>query len=121
MNKDIIASSALLTKLRCSPRKVNLVTQLIRGKEADEAIRILRFCRKAVAADILKLLISAVYNAKEKMIDIDSLYVSEAHVGKDICLKRFHARARGRGNRIEKPFSRVRISLSIGNKSKEVA
>jgi len=96
--------------IRTSPRKLNLVAQSIRGKTAEQALNELTFSPKRVAKDVKKVLQSAIANAENNHdLDVDDLIVSEASVGKNLVLKRFHARARGRGARIEKPFSQVTI------------
>jgi large subunit ribosomal protein L22 len=96
--------------LRTSPRKLNLVAQLIRGLKAEQALNQLSFSRRRIARDVRKVLMSAIANAENNHdLDVDRLVVSEATVGKSLVLKRFRARARGRVGRIEKPFSRLRI------------
>jgi len=101
---------AVGTMIRGSAQKLNLVAQLIRGKRAEEALNILQFSTKGMAVDARKVLASAIANAENNHnLDVDSLVVAEASVGKSITLKRFAARARGRGTRIEKPYSRLRI------------
>jgi large subunit ribosomal protein L22 len=96
--------------IRTSPRKLNLVAQSIRGKTAEQALNELTFSPKRVARDVKKVLQSAIANAENNHdLDVDDLVVSEASVGKNMVLKRFHARARGRGARVEKPFSQVTI------------
>ena len=101
---------AVGTMIRGSAQKLNLVAQMIRGKSAEEARNILRFSVKGMAVDARKVLESAIANAENNHnLDVDSLIVAEASVGKSITMKRFAARARGRGTRIEKPFSRLRI------------
>lgn len=103
-------AKAFLRTLRVSPQKLNLVAGLIRGKKVSRAISELTFSKKRVAADVLKVLRSAVANAENNhQLDIDSLYVKEAYVGKSMVLKRFRARARGRGARILKPFSNLTV------------
>ncbi len=83
---------------------------VIIGKKAEDALNILKFSPKAMAVDVRKVLASAIANAENNHnLDVDSLVVAEASVGKSITMKRFAARARGRGTRIEKPFSRLRI------------
>jgi large subunit ribosomal protein L22 len=83
---------------------------MIRGKRAEEALNILTFSPKGMAVDARKVLASAIANAENNHnLDVDSLVVAEASVGKSITMKRFAARARGRGTRIEKPYSRLRI------------
>ncbi len=101
---------AVGTMIRGSAQKLNLVAQMIRGKRAEEALNILTFSPKGMAVDARKVLASAIANAENNHnLDVDSLVVAEASVGKSITMKRFAARARGRGTRIEKPFSRLRI------------
>jgi large subunit ribosomal protein L22 len=101
---------AVGTTIRGSARKLNLVAGLIRGRKAEEAMNILKFSPKAMAEDVRKVLASAIANAENNHnLDVDSLVVSEASVGKSLSMKRFATRARGRSSRIVKPFSRVRI------------
>jgi len=96
--------------IRISPRKLNLVAQSIRGKSAETALATLTFSRKRIAREVKKVLQSAIANAENNHdLDVDDLVVSEASVGRNLVMKRFHARARGRGARIEKPFSQVTI------------
>ena len=101
---------AVGTTIRGSAQKLNLVAGLIRGKKAEEALNILTFSKRAMAQDAKKVLASAIANAENNHnLDVDSLVVAEASVGKSISMKRFTPRARGRSSRIVKPFSRVRI------------
>jgi large subunit ribosomal protein L22 len=101
---------AVGTQIRGSAQKLNLVAGLIRGKKAEDALNILTFSKKAMAVDVRKVLASAIANAENNHnLDVDSLVVAEASVGKSLSMKRFTARARGRSSRIVKPFSRVRI------------
>ena len=101
---------AVGTMIRGSAQKLNLVAQMIRGKKVEDALNILSFSTKGMAIDARKVLASAIANAENNHnLDVDSLFVAEASVGKSITMKRFAARARGRGTRIEKPFSRLRI------------
>ena len=96
--------------LRTSPRKLNLVAQSIRGKSAEAALNELTFSPKRIAKAVKKVLQSAIANAENNHdLDVDDLVVSEASVGKNLVMKRFHARARGRGARVERPFSQVTI------------
>jgi large subunit ribosomal protein L22 len=96
--------------MRTSPRKLNLVAQSIRGKSAEAALNELTFSPKRIARQVKKVLQSAIANAENNHdLDVDDLVVSEASVGKNMVMKRFHARARGRGARIEKFFSQVTI------------
>ena len=96
--------------IRISPRKLNLVAQTIRGKSAETALNELTFSPKRIAKTVKKVLQSAIANAENNHdLDVDDLIVSEASVGKNLVMKRFHARARGRGAGIEKPFSQITI------------
>ena len=101
---------AMARLLRTSPRKLNLVAQLIRGLRAEQALNQLTFNRRRVSREVKKVLMAAIANAENNHdLDVDRLVVAEASVGKSLVLKRFRARARGRVGRIEKPFSRLRI------------
>ncbi|MCV0397070.1 MAG: 50S ribosomal protein L22 [Rhizobiaceae bacterium] len=101
---------AVLRTVRISPQKLNLVAQLIRGKKVEAALNDLEFSRKRIAGTVKKTLESAIANAENNHdLDVDSLIVAEAWVGKSIVMKRFHTRGRGRASRIEKPFSNLTI------------
>jgi large subunit ribosomal protein L22 len=103
-------AKAVGVMIRTSPRKLNLVAQSIRGLRAEAALNELAFSRRRVAGAVKKVLQSAIANAENNHdLDVDDLVVKEASVGKNMVLKRFHARARGRGARIEKPFAQVTI------------
>ncbi len=103
-------AKAVARMLRVSPQKLNLLAQLIRGKKVGTALADLEFSRKRIAHEVRKCLESAIANAENNHnLDVDDLVVKEAHVGKALVLKRFHARARGRGARIEKPFANLTI------------
>jgi large subunit ribosomal protein L22 len=103
-------AKAVARMLRVSPQKLNLVAQLIRGKKVAAALADLEFSRKRIARDVRKCLESAIANAENNHnLDVDDLVVKEAHVGKALVLKRFHARARGRGARNMKPFANLTI------------
>jgi large subunit ribosomal protein L22 len=96
--------------IRTSPRKLNLVAQTIRGKRAEAALHMLTFSQRRVAHEVKKVLESAIANAENNHdLDVDDLVVTEASVGKNMILKRFHARARGRGASIEKFFAQITI------------
>ena len=115
-------AKAILRTLRISPQKLNLVAQSIRGLSAEKAVNELRFSQKRIAKDVLKCLKSAIDNAENNhSLDVDSLVVAQAHVGKNITMKRMHARARGRGVRIEKLFSQLTIVLRDTSKQPEKA
>lgn len=95
-----------------SPRKVNLVAKLIRGMPVGKALDALKFCKRAVAEDVRKTVLSAVSNAEmNHSLDIDLLKVKEAYVGKAVTLRRFMARAKGSGSPILKKFSRLTVIL----------
>ena len=101
---------AKLRMMRTSPQKLNLVAALIRGKKVERALADLEFSRKRIAKEVRKTLESAIANAENNHgLDIDSLVVSEAFVGKNLVMKRYRARARGRGAKILKPFSELTI------------
>ncbi|MBA4782385.1 MAG: 50S ribosomal protein L22 [Rhizobiales bacterium] len=101
---------AMNKMIRVSPQKLNLVAQLIRGKKAAAALADLTFSTKRIAGDVKKTLESAIANAENNhQLDVDNLVVAEAYVGKAMVMKRFRARARGRGARILKPFSHLTI------------
>ena len=101
---------AKLRMIRTSPQKLNLVAQMIRGSKVDKALADLEFSRKRISIEVKKCLESAIANAENNHgLDIDSLVVAEAYVGKNLVMKRFRARARGRGARILKPFSELTI------------
>jgi large subunit ribosomal protein L22 len=96
--------------IRGSDRKLNLVAGLIRGKKAGDALNILSFSKRAMAIEVKKVLASAIANAENNHnLDVDTLIVAEASVGKSMVMKRFATRARGRSSQIRKPFSRLRV------------
>ena len=101
---------AVSRHLRTSPRKLNLLAQLIRGKDCEKALAELEFSKRRVAADVRKLLESAIANAENNhQLDVDHLYVKEATVGKSLVMKRWRPRARGRVGPIRKFFSNMRV------------
>jgi large subunit ribosomal protein L22 len=113
-------AQAIGRSIRTSPRKLNLVAQSIRGKTAEQALNELTFSPKRVARDVKKVLQSAIANAENNHdLDVDDLVVSEASVGKNMVLKRFHARARGRGARVEKLFAQVTIIVQQKREEEE--
>ena len=106
-------AQAVVRNLRISPQKLNLVASMIRGMDANKALATLSFSRRRIANDVKKALQSAVANAENNhSLDVDRLYVKEAHVGKGLVMKRFKARARGRGSRILKPYAHLTIIVS---------
>ena len=101
---------SVVRNLRVSPQKLNLVATMIRGMDVNKAIAALSFSRRRIAGDVKKALQSAIANAENNhSLDVDRLFVKEAHVGKGLVMKRFRARAKGRGARILKPFSHLTI------------
>ena len=105
-------ASAKLHNLRVGPQKLGLVADLIRGLSAEEALVQLQFSTRRISNEVRSLLQSAIANAENNHnLDIDRLYVYKVNVGKALVMKRFRARARGRGARILKPFSNIEIIL----------
>jgi len=103
-------AQAVARMIRISPRKLNLLAQTIRGKKAEVALNSLSFSEKRIANVVKKVLQSAIANAENNHdLDVDNLVIKSATVGKNLVMKRFHARARGRGAGIEKPFSQITI------------
>ena len=96
--------------IRVSPRKLNLVAQLIRGKTASSALAELSFAKRRCAEDVKRVLEAAIANAENNhQLDVDRLYVAEACVGRSFAMKRFHARARGRAGAVVKTFSNLTV------------
>ena len=103
-------AKAIATNIRVSPQKLNLVAQMIRGKKVQAAIADLEFSRKRIAVDVRKCVISAVANAENNHgLDVDDLIIAEAYVGKNMVLRRFHARGRGRASSVMKPFAQLTV------------
>ncbi len=103
-------AKAVARNIRVSPRKLNLVAQQIRGQKVDRALNVLTFSQKRIASVVKKALQSAIANAENNHdLDVDDLVVAEASVGKNLVMKRFHARARGNAGNIEKFFSQITI------------
>lgn len=103
-------AKAMAKYLRISPRKLNLVAQMIRGRDAGKALTDLEFSTRRISKDVRKVLAAAVANAENNHgLDVDRLYVAEATVGKALKMRRFRARARGRAAPVEKLFSRMTI------------
>jgi large subunit ribosomal protein L22 len=103
-------AQAVLRNLRTSPTKLNLVAEMIRGMKVQAALTQLQFSNKRIAVDVRKALQSAIANAENNHnLNVDALVVKEAWVGKSMVMKRFHARARGRGAQILKPYSHLTI------------
>ena len=103
-------AKAITRSIRISPIKLNIVAASIRGMKVDKALAELTFSRKRIAGAIKKTLESAIANAENNHdLDINNLVVAEAFVGKNIVMKRWTPRARGRMGRIEKYFSELTI------------
>jgi large subunit ribosomal protein L22 len=103
-------AKATTRMLRISPQKLNLLAQLIRGKKVSTALADLEFSNKRISVEVKKTLESAIANAENNHeLDVDDLVVAQAWVGKDMVMKRFSPRARGRAGRIEKPFANITI------------
>ena len=110
--RSLSASEAksVARNLRVSPQKLNLVAGLIRGKKVNAALADLEFSKKRIAQDVRKCVMSAVANAENNHgLDVDDLVVAEAWVGKNLVMKRFAARGRGRSSQIQKPFAQITV------------
>jgi len=113
------AAKAVSRVMRTSPQKLNLVARLIRGKSAGRALDELTFSKRRIAGSVKSVLQSAIANAENNhQLDVDRLVVAEASVGRSFVMKRFHARARGRGARILKPWSNLTIVVHEREESK---
>jgi large subunit ribosomal protein L22 len=111
---------AVARNIRVSPRKLNLVAQQIRGKKVDRALNVLTFSQKRIAGTVKKVLQSAIANAENNHdLDVDDLVVTEASVGKNLVMKRFHPRARGNSGGIEKFFSQLTIVVEEKREEKK--
>src|SRR5471030_13879 len=103
-------AKAISKMIRVSPQKLNLVTQMIRGKKVAMALADLEFSQKSISIEVRKCLESAIANAENNHeLDVDDLIVAEAHVGKALVIKRFSPRGRGRMGKIMKPFANLTI------------
>jgi large subunit ribosomal protein L22 len=106
-------AQAVTFNIRVSPRKLNLVAAMIRGKKAQDAVAQLTFSKRRIAGTVKKTLESAIANAENNhSLDVDRLVVSRAEVGRASVMKRFHARGRGRSSTIEKWFSHLKIVVA---------
>ena len=111
-------AKAVINRLRISPRKLNLVAGLIRGMQVGTALTQLSFSSKRIAGEVKKALQSAIANAENNHnLNVDSLYVKEAYVGKNLVMKRMHTRGRGRSAGILKPFAN--LTLIVSEKSED--
>ena len=108
-----IEAQAIVSNLRVSPRKLNLVAGLIRNLPAQQAVATLTFSKRRIAQQVRKTLESAIANAENNhQLDVDRLIVSRAEVGRSVVMRRFHARGRGRASRVEKWFSHLKIVVA---------
>ena len=106
--------------IRTSPRKLNLVAQMIRGKDAATALTDLAFSRRRIAVEVRKVLQAAIANAENNhQLDVDRLVIAEATVGRAFVMKRFRPRARGRVGRIRKPFSNLTVIVRERDEEEE--
>tara|TARA_B100000579_G_scaffold272284_1_gene224857 strand:- start:20 stop:415 length:396 start_codon:yes stop_codon:yes gene_type:complete len=107
--------------VRSSTRKLKPILKSIVGKKVDTAIKNLSFSDKRISKDVKKTISSAIANAENNyQYDIDKLIVKEAYCGKQVVMKRFRARAKGRASAIMKPYSNVTIILSEITKLKDI-
>jgi len=106
-------AQAIVSNLRISPRKLNLVAGLIRNLPASQAVATLTFSKRRIAGQVRKALESAIANAENNhQLDVDRLVVTRAEVGRSIVMRRFHARGRGKASRVEKWFSHLKIVVA---------
>lgn len=105
-------AKAISNNLRTGQQKINIVAEMIRGMKAEQALAQLTFSKRRIAREVKKCLQSAIANAENNYnMNVDNLIVAEAYTGKSFTMKRFRPRAKGRGNRILKPFSNITIIL----------
>ena len=106
--------------VRSSVRKLKPILKSIIGKKVETVMRDLSFSEKRISKDVKKTISSAIANAENNFqYDIDNLFVKEAYCGKQVIMKRFRARAKGRASEIMKPYSNVTIILSEQIKQRE--
>ena len=119
-NIDTKIVKSINKNVRSSTRKLNPLLKSIVGKKVDIAIRNLTFSDKRISKDIKKTISSAVANAENNyQYDIDKLIIKEAYCGKQVVMKRFRARAKGRAAEIMKPYSNLTIILTEQSKQTE--
>jgi len=115
-------AKAVTRSIRVSPRKLNEVAASIRGMKVDKALAELTFSRRRIAKDVKKTLESAIANAENNHdLDINNLVVAQAWVGKNLVMKRFAARGRGRSSRILKPFAQITVVVREVKPAEEAA
>jgi large subunit ribosomal protein L22 len=114
-------AQAILSNVRISPRKLNLVAAMIRNVPAADAVASLTFSKRRIAQQVRKALESAIANAENNhQLDVDRLVVSRAEVGRAVVMRRFHARGRGRAARVEKWFSHLKIVVTEREQDEDV-
>ena len=119
-NIELKTVKAVNKNIRSSTRKLSPILRSIVGRKVDEVIRDLTFSEKRISKDIKKTISSAVANAENNyQYDIDKLIIKEAYCGKQVVMKRFRARAKGRAAEIMKPYSNLTIILSEQKKQME--
>lgn len=103
-------AKAGISTLKTSPQKLNLICKMIRGMHVSDALNALKACKKRASLDVTNVLSSAIANAENNHgLDVDSLIVAEAYVGKAFMLKRHRPRARGRAGKILKTYSNMTV------------
>ena len=113
---------AITYNIRVSPRKLNLVAQMIRGHKVQDAVAQLTFSKRRIAVTVRKTLESAIANAENNhQLDVDRLVVSRAEVGRAMVMKRFMARGRGKASQIEKWFAHLKIVVAEKAVAKEAS
>ena len=111
-NNELNLVRSVNKNVRSSTRKLKPILKALVGKKVDFALRDLEFSNKRICGDVKKTLASAIANAENNyQYDIDKLVIKEAYCGKQIIMKRFRPRAKGRASPIKKPFSRITIVL----------
>jgi large subunit ribosomal protein L22 len=119
---DETEAQAIVSNLRVSPRKLNLVAAMIRNLPAQRAVATLTFSKRRIAQQVKKALESAIANAENNHhLDVDRVVVSRAEVGRSIVMRRFHARGRGKAARVEKWFSHLKIVVAEREQEAETA
>ncbi|MFL5255112.1 MAG: 50S ribosomal protein L22 [Rhodopila sp.] len=119
---DDTEAQAIVSNVRVSPRKLNLVAASIRNLPVQSALATLTFSKRRIAGQVKKALDSAIANAENNhQLDVDRLFVSRAEVGRSVVMRRFHARGRGRAARVEKWFSHLKIVVAERVQEEEAA
>ena len=120
-NKELNLVRSVNKNVRSSTRKLKPILKALVGKKVDSALRDLKFSNKRICGDVKKTLNSAIANAENNyQYDIDKLFIKEAYCGKQIIMKRFRPRAKGRAAPITKPYSNLTIILSEKKQTQKV-